>query len=670
MLPPPAARQTPHVHLRHGLEVPDPWHWLSDRNDPGTVPYLEAENAYAEQFFDSLAELRETIFTEIRTRTQETDLTVPVTKGAWSYYTRTVEGLDYPIHCRRPAGDPDGPEQVMLDENQAAQGTDYFALGVFDVSPDGHRLAWAADLDGSERHTLLVRDLASDLDLEDRIEGVYYGSAWSSDGSSLFYVRTDEAMRPYQVWRHDLGHNEDTLVFTEADESFYVGLGLTRSEGFVVISSASKTSSETWLIPADDPRRAPQVVAERTGDHEYDVDHQGDRLLILTNDAAEDFRVMETPVHSPGRAHWRELVAHEPGTRISDLDAFEDFVVLSEWSGGTERLRILHDDGRVEVLGFDEPVHSVFLGSNPQFATRSLRLGYQSMTTPASVLQHDLDTGSRQVLKQTPVLGGVDLTRYRAERHWATSADGTQVPYDLMVPTDRDVSAVLLYGYGSYEVSVPPYFSIPRLCLLDRGVAFALAHPRGGGEMGRQWYLDGKLEHKRHTFEDYVACGEDLAARGLTVVIRGGSAGGLLVGAAMTMRPDLFAAVVAEVPFVDVLTTMLDESMPLTITEWEEWGNPNDRAMYDYMATYSPYDNVAPVDYPALYATAGFNDPRVSYHEPAKWVAKLRAISTGTRPILLRTELGAGHGGPTGRYDEWRDEARVLAFVLWAAGLA
>jgi oligopeptidase B len=661
------------VH-RHAGDVVDDYAWLRDRDEPDTLAYLEAENAYADAWFEPKAHLREELFEEIKRRTQETDQSVPVPKGPWAYFSRTVEGLDYPIHGRRPRSD-DGAasERVLLDENAEAKGHEYFALGGYDVSPDHRTVAWSSDVDGSEEYTLRFRDVATLGDLPDVVERTYYGTAWSADGTQFFYVKPDDALRPFQVWRHELGTatTDDALVFEEADERFFVGVELTRNEAFVVISSESKTTSEVWFIPASSPLSPPTVIERRDAGHEYSVDHRGDDFVILTNLDAEDFRVVTAPVASPSRTFWRSLVPHVPGRRINAAEAFADFVLLHEWSEGMERLRLLFDDGTEREFAFDEPVHSVEPGVNAEFVTSVVRFDYESMVTPASVYEEDIRTGERRLLKRMPVLDGFDPARYDSARTWATAPDGTRVPVDLVWwrGVARDGRAPLvLYGYGSYEVSMAPWFSIARLSLLDRGVVWALAHPRGGGELGRQWYLHGKLLEKRNTFTDFIACAEHLVAEGWTsadrLAIRGGSAGGLLVGAALSLRPSLFAAVVAEVPFVDVVNTMHDETLPLTVTEWEEWGDPRDPVYEAYMASYAPYENVPAVDVPPLLVTAGLNDPRVSYHEPAKWVAKLRATATGDRPLLLRTELGSGHRGPSGRYDAWRDEARTLSFLL------
>ena len=673
---PPRAKRVPVTVARHAGAVVDDYAWLRNRDDPDTISYLEAENAWAHAWFEPLAPLRDELFQEIKRRTLETDLSVPVPKGPWRYYSRTEEGRSYPIHAR--AADPDGVEQILLDENAEAEGHEFFALGTFDVSPDHSRLAWSLDVDGGEEFTMRVRDLATGAELPDTIEHTYYGSAWSADSRYLFYVKPDAAMRPYQVWRHEIGSPaaHDVLVFQEDDERFFVEIELTRSEAFIVIAVESKTTSEAWILPAGDPTASLRLVARREPGHEYHLDHQDDRFVILTNLDAEDFRVVTAPADEPGTEHWTELVANEPGRRITSVDAFAGHLVMYEWAGGMQRLRILFDDGTERVLAFDEPVHSVEPGANAEYRTTRFRFDYESLVTPASVYDEDVRTGERRLLKQTPVLDGFDPKQYDTARTWAVAPDGARVPVDLVWKrgVERDGTAPLvLYGYGSYEYSMPPWFSVARLSLLDRGVVWALAHPRGGGELGRQWYLHGKLLEKRNTFTDFIAAAEHLAAEGWAapdkIAIRGGSAGGLLVGAAMELRPELFAAVVAEVPFVDVLNTMLDPSLPLTVPEYEEWGDPRDPAAYAYMRSYSPYDNVEAKAYPHMLVTGGLNDPRVACWEPAKWTARLRARRTDRNRLLLRTNMGAGHAGASGRYDALRETAFKYAFILDVLGM-
>ena len=667
----PLAKQIEHHWDRPTGQVEDPWAWLRDRNDPDTIAYLEAENAFSSAWFAERNDLVERIFDEIKSRIQETDITAPVKDGEWWYTSRTEEGRNYPIHCRGRSV-ADAISQVLLDENLEADGHDFLSVDAFDVSPNQQLLAWSADIEGGEKYTLRIRDLGSGRDTDDVVHDIAWcGTAWAHDNASVFYVTANDAMRPFKVWRHDLGtpQSDDVLVFEETDERFYVYIELSRSGQWIIIDTRCKTFSEVLLIPAREPERPPLSVRPRTDDVEYSVDHWGDRFVVLTNLDAEDFRVMTASIDQP--SEWTELVAHQPGRRIVAVEPFAGHLVLHEWSDAQQRLRVLFDDDTDErVFDLGTEPHEVETDANPEWHTDVFRYRYQSLTTPLTIYQEHVRTGERTMLKQTHV-PGVDLTKYTATREWATSHDGTMVPVDLVrhVDTAVDGSApCLIYGYGSYESSEPPWFSPARLSLLDRGCVWALAHPRGGGELGRRWYLDGKLLNKRNTFLDTIAVAEHVAAHQWAspkrIAIRGGSAGGLLVGACMTMRPELFAAVVAEVPFVDVVTTMYDETLPLTITEWDEWGNPSTEPLASYMLSYSPYDQSTPRDYPALFITAGLNDVRVSYHEPAKWVAKLRAVRTNDAPLLMRCEMGAGHAGPSGRYDLWREEARTLTFLV------
>jgi oligopeptidase B len=669
----PIAKQIPHTWQRPTGPADDPWAWLRDRDDPDTIPYLEAENRYCDAWFAGRADLVETLFGEIKSRVQETDLWAPVRKDEWWYVARTEEGSSYPIHCRgRTAAT--ATDTVILDENVEAAGHDYFSVNTFDLNPQHSLLAWSSDTDGSEQYTMRFRDLTADVpgtDLPDRLEGTTWGgSAWSADGSTLFYVTADEQMRPSCVWRHRLGTTQDAdvKVYEELDERFYVYIDLSRSQQWIVIDTASKISGEVRLIPADRPEAEPLLVRARQPDLEYGLEHWGDRWVVLTNLEATDFRLMTAPLDAPGT--WTELVAHQPGRRITSVEAFADHLVLHEWLDAQPRLRVLFRDGGEHVLHVSDEPHDVELDSNPEWQASTVRYTMQSLTTPVSVYDTNVRCGSATLVKQTPV-PGLRLGDYTAQRLWATAQDGTKVPVDIVHHRDTvaDGTAPLaVYGYGSYESSTPPWFSVARFSLLDRGAVWALVHPRGGGELGREWYLQGRLEHKRNTFTDTIACVEHLVHEGWghrdKVALRGGSAGGLLVGACITMRPDLFRAAVAEVPFVDVVTTMSDPSIPLTVTEWEEWGDPREEPMATYMLSYSPYDHTVAADYPAVYITAGLNDPRVSYHEPAKWIAKLRAVRTNDATLMMRCELDAGHGGPSGRYETWRDEARVLAFTL------
>ena len=682
----PRPAQRPVVHQHHGDDRVDEYAWLRERDDPAIRAHLEAENAYTEKSLAHLSGLRDELFEEYRSRIKETDEDVPARDGAWEYYTRTEEGLQYPIFVRRPAGGAqvDGSgEQVLLDCNQAAEGTEYFALGAFAVSPSARLLAYSTDTDGSEEFRLRVKDLDTGDMLPDVLVPTAYGAVWSADENYLFYTTLDAAHRPWKLWRHRMGTDQadDVCLHTEEDEAFYLGIGRTRSREWLVMGLHASESSEVHVLRADDPLGTWRLVEPRRPGVEYSIEHHGERFLFVTNDEGPDFRLAQAPVDDPRADRWESVIPHQQGVRIVSVDAFARHLVVSLRADGRTELDVIDVDAadgpdakeERRRLVFEEPIYTVDVGVNREFDTSTVRIEYASLTTPNSTIDVDLETDARQVRKRQPVLN-VDLDRYQSAREWATAPDGTKVPISLVWRDDRpEGGPLVLYGYGSYEHSMDPWFSTLRLSLLDRGVAFAIAHVRGGGELGRAWYEHGKRLEKPHTFSDFVACADYLVETGWTtrdqLAIRGGSAGGLLIGAVLNLRPDLCAAAVAEVPFVDALTTILDPSLPLTVREWDEWGNPvEDPQVYAVMKSYSPFDNVAERDYPAIYATAGLNDPRVSYWEPAKWVARLRDRMTGGGPVLLKTELGAGHGGPSGRYDAWRDEAGVHAFVLDVVG--
>jgi oligopeptidase B len=680
MANPPIAKRVPHVHEAHGDRRADDYHWLRDRNDPDVEAYLEAENAYADAVMEPLRPLQEKLYAEIVSRIQETDLSVPVPHGPFLYYSRSVEGLQYAIHCRRTP-EESSAEQILIDENQLAEGEEYCALGAFEVSPDHRLLAWSLDLEGDEDHVLRIRDMETGEDYPEAIPGTYYGVAWASDNRTLFYSTLDEARRPWRIWRHTLGTDPatDVLVHQEDDDRFFCEVERTRSGGFILIDLRSAVTSEVRVLPADDPEGTFTILEPRRQDVEYGVDHHGDRFFILTNDGAPNFRLVEAPVADPRPGNWRELIPHSADVKLEGTAAFARHLVVLERAEAVRRLRVIDlETGGHHVIEQPEAVCRVGMPDedNPEFDRGTLRYTYTSLVTPQSIFDYDLTGRERTLLKQEPVLGGYDPTRYETHRLWATASDGTRVPISLVArkgtPLDGSAPCVL-YGYGSYESSSDPRFSSLRLSLLDRGFVWAIGHIRGGGEMGRAWYENGKLKHKRNTFTDFIACAEHLIETGWTssdrLAILGGSAGGLLVGATVNLRPDLFRAAIAEVPFVDVVSTISDPTLPLSVIEWEEWGNPADPEFYEVMKSYSPYDNVRAVRYPDLFVTAGLNDPRVSYWEPAKWVAKLRVTAEAGTRILLRTEMGAGHGGPSGRYDAWRKEAEIFAFLLDAVGL-
>jgi oligopeptidase B len=691
----------PVERTHHGDTVVDEYAWLASKDDPDTVAYLTAENEYTKAHTADQESLRQTIFEEIRGRVQETEVELPQRKGGYWYYSRTEQGKQYAIHCRRaidpaqtvPPTSPDGTplpgEEIMLDGNVEAGDSEHFSLGTLDVSPDGRRLAYSVDRSGNERFTLKVRDLATGVDLPDEVPDVHYGSAWSADGGTLFYLRVDDAWRAHQVWRHAVGTASDgaagdVLVYEEPDERFSVGIGLTRSEQFLVLEVNSMVTSECYVIPAQTPQAAPRLVAPRRQDVEYHLEHDpaADRFLVLHNHDAVDFALSWIPAGElavePGPAasaveypDWRPLIAHTQGERLTDVDAFATATVVSLRKDGLTAVRVLPADGAAYDVTFPEPILTVGLSANLEYETSSIRIAYSSLVTPPSIYDYSLRTREMTLLWRKPVLGGYDPAGYEQHREWATAPDGTQVPISIACRkgTPRDGSAPLvLYGYGSYEASSDPWFSFSRPSLLDRGFVYATAHVRGGGELGRHWYTDGKLLAKKNTFTDFIACAHHLVATGWTstdrVVAQGGSAGGLLMGAVANLEPTAFAGIVAQVPFVDGLNSILDPSLPLTVVEWEEWGNPLESAdAYHYIKSYAPYENVAPLPYPPMLVLGSLNDTRVLYHEPAKYVARLRVVAPEA-DVLLKTEMGTGHGGPSGRYDAWRESAFILAWII------
>ena len=674
---PPVAPVRHTVLEAHGDRRDDQYYWLRERGDPQVTAYLDAENAYADGVMAGTQALQERLYREIVGRVQETDTSAPTLFKGWWNYTRTVEGLDYDVYCRR-RGSMEAPEEVILDGNELARGHDYFELGYVERSPNDNLVAYAIDYNGSELHELRFRDLVRGVDLDDAISGVYYGAAWAADSATFFYVLPDRSMRPYQVWRHRLGtsHTDDVLVFEESDERFEVDVAASKSERFIFITTASHVSGETRFLLSDTPHGEATLVEPRRPDVEYSVEHQEGRLLILTNDGAKNFRLLAAPLDSPGRASWTELIPERSNVRLNFTDVHRRHVVLGQRSDGLQRLEVLNtDSGELHIVDQPDAAYTAFPGSDPNYDSSRMRFFYTSLTAPWSAVDYDMDTRTRTVVKEQPVRGGYDRADYVTERVWAKAPDGVEVPISLVHRRDRDPdhSPLLLYGYGAYEHSNDPMFDPARLSLLDRGFVFAIAHVRGGGEMGREWYEEGRLLRKCNTFTDFIACAEGLVEAGYTtpnqLVIRGRSAGGLLVGAVLNMRPDLFSCAIAQVPFVDALTTMLDDKLPLTVNEYDEWGNPQDAEYYRYIKSYSPYDNVRAASYPALLVTAGLNDPRVSYWEPAKWVARLRTLNQSERLTILKTQMGSGHMGPSGRYESWREEAFVMAFAITQLGL-
>lgn len=669
----PVAARRPVPTTVHGQQLTDDYAWLRQRDDDDVLDYLRAENRHTEAAMESTQGLQEELYEEMVGRLRQTDQSVPVPIDDYFYYSRTVEGLQYPIYCRTH-GRPDGSEEVLLDVNTLSEASSYLRLGVFSVSPDHRLLAYAVDSDGSETYRLQVLDLETREHLPDCIEAAGRGFAWANDSRSFYYTTLDATRRPYRLHHHILASDPaaDLIVFEEADERFFLSLYKTTSRRFLCIHLGSHTTSELHYLDLDTPESRFLCLSPRRQDVEMSLEHRGDELFILSNDGAPNFRLLRTPIDRPEPTSWREMIAHSDTTKLEGVDLFRGHLVVYLRRQGLSNIRVYdfaadswHD------IEFEEPVYAAWGQDNRQFKTETLRFAYTSLVTPTSVYDYDLNSRQRRLLKQTEVLGGYEAANFQCERLWVASEDGTKIPVSVvhrkgMIKDGRQ--PLLLYGYGSYGNCIDPYFSSARLSLLERGFSFAIAHIRGGGELGKRWYDDGKLFNKRHTFDDFIAVADSLIADGYTscerLVIRGGSAGGLLIGAVVNQRPELAAVAVAEVPFVDVINTMMDASLPLTVIEYEEWGNPNDEDAFRYILSYSPYDNVDAQSYPHLLVTAGLNDPRVQYWEPAKWVAKLRALGTGDRCLLLRTNMDSGHGGASGRYDALKEEAFKQAFML------
>ncbi len=674
---PPVAPRRPASVVVHGDVRIDEYAWLRNREDPAVLAYLEAENAYTDAMMAPVDDLREQLFAELVGRIKEDDTTVPEERDGWLYYLRTETGRQYPSVCRRRSGAGQVIETIVLDQNARAVDHDYYRVASMDVSPDHRLLAWTEDSTGAEEYVLRVKEIASDTILPDAIPGTSGNVAWSADSTALYYVTLDSAHRPWRVLRHVIGTDplDDTVVYEEKDEAFFVGVELTRSREYILIESSSHTTSETRVARADAASPQFQVVRPRKPGIEYEVSHRGDRFYLLTNEGATNFQLVSVPVTNPGSA-WEVVVAHDEQVKLDACDAFADHLVVHERRLGLQQLRVLDlERGTSYHVTFPEPVYSLKRHGNPEYAATTFRFTYTSLVTPASVVDYDLVDRTWTTRKEQEVRG-YDRTLYRSARLLVPAADGVKVPVSLVWKDPLVLDgrrALYLQGYGAYGVSFDPGFSSNYLSLLDRGVIVAIAHVRGGEEMGRPWYDNGKLFHKKNSFTDFVACAEALVALGYTspdrLVITGGSAGGLLMGAVTNLRPDLFAAVVADVPFVDVVNTMLDPTLPLTVIEYDEWGNPGEEAAYRYIRSYSPYDNIVPAAYPAMLITAGLNDPRVAYWEPAKYTARLRAMRLNDRPLLLRTNMGAGHSGASGRYDFLREVAFKYAFVLQQLGL-
>jgi len=674
---PPMAARKPQVLERFGEKRVDDYFWLRDKSNPEVIDYLNAENRYTEALMKPLEGFRESLYKEILSRIKETDESVPYRMHGYWYYQREVQGLQYPIYCRRK-GAMDAPEEVLLDVNELAKGHKYTAVGLIDASPDGTKLAYTVDFTGFRQYTLHVKDLTTGELLRDTAVRVT-STAWAADNRTLFYVEEHETTkRSYRLHRHSLDEPQDALVYEETDELYDIGVGNTRSDAYIVLASTSKDTSEMRVLGTHAPKGEFRVVEPRRAGHEYYLDHHGDEFFIRTNDKGRNFRLVRAPVSDPSSANWKQVIAHRPLVMLEEIDCFKDFWVMLERDKGLLKLRVTDfASGESHFIAFDEEVYAAHPGANHEYDTGTFRFVYESLAMPRSWYDYDVGMRTRALLKRQPVLGGYDPADYESKALTAVAKDGTRIPISIVYRKalrKSEAQPLLLYGYGSYGIPIDPWFSASRVSLLDRGVIYAIAHVRGGGDRGRTWYDDGKLLHKKNTFTDFVACAESLVRRGYTardkLVIQGGSAGGLLMGAVVNLRPDLFKAVVMQVPFVDVLTTMLDASLPLTVGEYLEWGNPNEENYYGYMRSYSPYDNLKTRAYPAILVETSLNDSQVMYWEPAKYVAKLRTLKNDRSPLLLKTIMEAGHGGASGRYDALKELSFTYTFVLDQLGLA
>lgn len=672
-LKPPFAAKRPHKLTLHGDTRGDDYYWLREKDNPEVLQYLKDENQYTKTMMQHTESMQKKLYDEMLARIKETDLSVPEKIDDYFYYTRTEKGKQYSIYCRKKES-LEAEEEIILDVNELAKDHEYLKIGVAEISPDHKLLAYSIDTDGSESYTLYIKDTASGKHIGTPIPNTHYSMEWANDNRTIFYTVLDETKRPYKVYRHKLGTEPrgDALLYHEPDPSFFLWVYKTRSEKFVMISCENIKMSEVRYIDADKPESDFAIFQPREADIEYTLDHHEDTFYIVTNENAKNFKLMAVLVASPGKENRKEVIPHRPDIKLDGIDIFRDHMVIYERRNGLKNVRIRNfRSDEIHDVDFPEPVYNVMPAGNPEYKTGTLRFNYTSFITPMSVYDYDMSTRERELKKQTEVLGVYNPEDYASERFFATAEDGTKIPVSIVYKKgmQRDGNnPALLYGYGAYGISQDVTFSSNRLSLLDRGFIICIAHIRGGGEMGRQWYEDGKLLKKKNTFTDFIACAEHLFEHKYTspgkTVIYGGSAGGMLIGAVLNMRPDICRGAIANVPFVDVLTTMLDPSIPLTVIEYDEWGNPNEKKYYDYIKSYSPYDNVTAQNYPHILALAGLNDPRVQYWEPAKWTAKLRVTKTDDNILLLKTDMGAGHAGASGRYDYLKDLAFEYAFIL------
>ena len=676
----PIASKRPHEITQHGHTRMDHYYWMRDKNDPETMKHLRAESDYLEELMQHTKPLQEKLFHEMKARIKEDDSTVPEKRGGYFYYERHEEGKQYPIFCRRH-GSLGAAEEVLLDQNELAEGKTFCSVGAFSISTDGNKLAYSVDFGGREIYTLHIKDLKSGELYPEAIENTsgsayeHGGVEWANDNETVFYTTLDEAQRPHKLFSHNVGTDatQDKLIVHEDDETYFLFMFKTRDDAYIMTYHYSTTTREMRFLPADHPAESLRVIQPRIQGLEYFAAHHNGKFFIVHNDNAKNFKLSVTTVDQPEKDNWREVIPHRADVLVDGVDTFEDFIVVTERKGGLKQLRISGSDGleNAHYVHFPEPAYNVYLEANPEFKTDRLRFKYSSLITPNSVIDYRIATGEWELKKEDEIPSGYDKTQYVSERIHATASDGTQVPISIVYKKglQKDGSnPALLYGYGSYGATIDATFSSNRFSLLDRGFVFAIGHIRGGSDMGRGWYEDGKMKNKRNTFTDFIACAEHLIKDGFTstqkLAIMGGSAGGLLVGACVTMRPDLFKAVICKVPFVDVVTTMNDPSIPLTTLEYDQWGNPEDKEYYEYMLSYSPYDNIRAAEYPHMLITTGLNDPRVAYWEPAKFAAKLREMKTDDNLIMLYTNYDSGHAGASGRYDYLKEVAQDYAFLI------
>ncbi|HET9182366.1 MAG TPA: S9 family peptidase [Candidatus Angelobacter sp.] len=677
---PPVARKIHTETHIHGATLADDYGWMREKSNPEVAQYVEAENAYADAIMNPLEALQQKLYDEMISHIKETDVNVPYKEGDYFYNSRWEKGLQYPIYFRRK-GNLQAPEAVTIDENELAKGQEFMSLGAYLPTDDGNLLAFSVDYTGFRQYQLHVRDLRTGKDsplIAEKVGSV----AWADDNQTLFYtVEEDKTKRQYRLYRHTMGSEpgNDSLIFEEPDERFNISVQKTRSGKFLILEIGSHTTSETRFVDAAQPASEWKLIAPRQQDIEYYIDHRGDQFLIRTNDAGRNFRLVATPVNAPAKANWKEIVPHRTDVMLNGVEVFHDFYVLMERENGLPELTVVDfGTGKKDRILFPEPAYTALPGINREFKTNFFRYQYQSLVTPPSAFDYDVEHRTSILLKQLEVPGGYDRTNYASERVWAAASDGTKIPISLVYRKElkkpEGSNPLYVYGYGSYGFNLPITFGAARLSLLDRGVVMAYAHIRGGGEMGKAWHDAGRMMNKMNTFTDFIACTEYLVANKYgardKVAIESGSAGGLLMGVVTNLRPDLFKVVVSQVPFLDVMNTMLDASLPLTIPEYEEWGNPNEKAAYDYMLQYSPYDNLKKAAYPAMLVKTSFNDSQVMYWEPAKYVAKLRALKQDDRPLLLKTNMAAGHGGASGRYDRYKEVAFNYAFILSQLGIS